>query len=303
MPDQPPDADVLAQLLEASWREIPFPTMMVESDGSHNVVAHKRCDRSGWRVENTGQNGYVYQFKIPFLNTISPGVNESWKNLYPDTYRRVLTALEDRTSGPFVHPDYGLRTCKAVDWKATLDPAFRGGPTLNVTLWETVDTGDAVALESTAVIPIAAAAAADLDAAFLPLDPPPDTGTPGGISLTDFIKSLGNIADEWNLFKMQWEASINRVVHALDVLEEKFGGEAGFSDSTERLISALHAIRLQGLRAARSTSIYVVPRRTTLPAIANRVKTSVSDLLRLNPTLRIAKTPVVPAQTVVRYYG
>jgi prophage DNA circulation protein len=294
-------ADVLAQLLEASWRGISFPTTQVETDGSHNVVQHRRQDRDGWRVENTGRNSYVFRFRIPFINTIAHGDNETWDVLYPVTYRRMLTALEDRTSGPFQHPDYGTRNCKVATYKTVLDPEFRGGPTMAVELYETVDDGDAIALDQTSTLAIAAEAAYDLDAEFLPLTPPPDTGTPGGISLTDFIKSLGAIADEWDLFKMQIAASINRVTHALEVLEEKFGGEPGFSDKTERLISALHAYRQQGLQRARPVSLYIVPRRTTLAAIAQRLRSSVPDLIRLNPEL--AASLIVPAQTAVRYYG
>lgn len=293
--------DTLSQLLGASWRSLAFPTLMVATKAGHNVVAHRRVDRDGVRVENTGQAGKIYTFKIPCVNTIVPGKNEAWQQpLYPFIYRALLTALDDRTSGTFVHPDFGQRNCKVAEWESTLDPAFRGGPTLAVTLWETVDDADAVALSATSTQPIAVTAAQTLDAMFLPLKPPPDTGTPGGISLFDFITSLGNLADEWDLMKMQWEASINRVTYQLTQLEEKFGDEPGFSDATERLISALHAIKAKALASSRSTRHYTVPAATTIPPLAARLGNTLPDLIKLNPSL--VKSPIVQPTTLVRYY-
>lgn len=293
--------DVLSQLLEASWRSIPVPTLNVGTKGGHRVVLHARQDRDGERGENTGRKGYAFTFKIPFINSLSRGRNETWKSLYPDTYRRFVEALEDRTTGALVHPDYGIRQCKAIDWETTLDPTFRGGPTLTVGFNESVDAGDAFGLGATSAVPIALAAAVDLDTLIYGMSPPPDTGTPGGQSLTDFIKGLGSIVDEWQLAQAQWEAAFNRVGYTLSGLAEKFGAVPGFSDATQRLISSLHAMRAQALGSAKSTSVYVVPRAATVPAIAQRLKSSVGDLIKLNPAL--AKGPVVPAETVVRYYA
>jgi len=303
-PGPPPvSPDILAQLLGASFRGVSFPSLMFSTKGSHNVVIHKRVDRDGWRVENTGQNGNVHSFKIPCVNTIVPGLNETWiaGQLYPANHNRLIVALTDRTSGPFVHPHFGKRTCKVAEWESTLDPDFRGGPTLMVTLFETVDdTGDAVALATTSISSLATAAALSLDATFAPLVPPPDTGTPGGISLSDFLKSLGALADEWSLMKMQWAASIDRVSYQLGVLEEKFGDSPGFSDQTERLISALHAIKANALATGAATSVYIVPQRATAAQVANRLGNTLSQIYQLNPQL--ARSPIVQPTTPVVYY-
>lgn len=295
-------ADVLSQLLEASWRGIGVPTVMVGADGSHNIVLHKRVDRNGARVENTGRNSGVYTFKVPFVNTITPGPLETWAQpLFPGVYVRFLTALEDRSTGPFVHPIHGQRKCKAADWKEVLDPDFRGGVVLQVQLIETVDDGDAVAIADTAVLSVAAAAAFTLDAGIATLHPPPDTGLPAGMTIVGFIKSLGAIADQVDLARQQILGKIDALINALSVLKQKFIGDGGFSDATERLISALHAYKAEGLRADKATSVYIVPALSSLPAVARKLKNDVGDMLKLNPGL--AASPFIPAQTPVVYYA
>jgi len=296
------DIDVLSQLLEASWRGIPFPIVSLETSGGHNIVPHLRVDRNGARVENTGRKSLTFSLRIPFINTIAKGPNETWKDLYPITYRKMLTACEDRSTGDFVHPDYGLRKCKVATFSTTLEPDYRGGALLALQLFETVDDGDAIAIEDTTVIPIATAAARNLDAKLGNLSPSPFKNILGdGVGLTDFIKSLGAIGDQVALFGKKITGKINGLISALDGLKSSFGGDPGFSADTERLISSLHAYKLKVLRTEKSTSIYVVPRNATMSAIANKKKNSLKDLLNLNPSL--AGRAFVPAQTAVVYYS
>ena len=294
--------DILSQLLEASFRDIPFPTLMVHAEGGHNVVTHKRVDRNGWRVENTGMNGYVFSFKIPCINSLVRGPNETWESaLYPDVYLKILSALEDRSTGPFVHPSYGKRSCKVDKWSEDLDPDFRGGPTLTVSLLETVDSGDAVSVADTSVIPIAKSAAADLDNVIGSMDPYPYTGT-DGLSLEDFVDFLGSLADQWELFKAQMEARVNRVIAAMDKLSQKFGYVPGFSQNTQALISALHAMKNQATtKKSKPVSVLAVRKATSKGALAQRTKNSVQQIIELNPEL--AKSAVVPANVAVRYYA
>jgi len=298
------DIDVLSQLLEASWRGIPFPNLSVDTSGGHNIVPHLRVDRNGARIENTGRKSLVFSLAIPFINTIAKGPNETWKDLYPITYRKMLTACEDRSTGDFIHPDYGLRKCKVGDYKTSLNPDYRGGTILTLQLMETVDDGDAVALEDTAVIPIATVAARNLDAKLGNLSPSPFKNILGdGVGLTDFIKSLGAIGDQVALFGKKITGKINGVIGALDSLKSSFGGDAGFSADTDRLISSLHAYKIKVLRTEKATSIFVVkkPKGTTVSALANLKKNSVKDILNLNPSL--AGKAIVPFNTPIVYYS
>jgi len=273
---------------------------MVATKGGHRLVRHARVDRNGVRVENTGMEGYVFDLKIPLLNTIAPGLNETWQGLYPTVYGKLLTALEDRSTGDFVHPVYGSRTCKVNEFTEALDPDFRGGTVLSVQLWETTDDGDAATLSMPSASSIAVGAAFDLDAQYLPLVPPPDTGTPDGMSLVDFIKWIGTFADRAELYQMQWEAKINKVINAIQTTKEKYDSIGGLADASDRLIAALHALKAQALVLPKPTSYHVTQRNTTLGALANELKNPVVALMALNAYL--GKAAVVPALTAVRYY-
>lgn len=315
----PTSVDVLAQLQGSSFRGIGFPSLSFSAKYSHRLVRHARMDRDGERVENTGLSGGIHTFKIPCINTIEPGPNETWSQtpgLYPFTYRKLLTALSDRTSGPYINPDLGSRNCKVSDFESTLDPDFRGGPTLVVTLVEsTDDDANAVPLASTSTKSLALTAAAALDAAFLTLNPPVDTGTPGGAPLGDWLSTILLALDVFELGVMQWDASISRVLFSLSALQDaflsmpfdlltlQFGllGSGSLFDNVDRLISALHALRAQALSTGANTSLYIVPRDCTVAQIAGRVGNTMEQLFQLNPAL--AKSFVVPSTTEVRYYA
>jgi len=300
-PAGPPTPDALSQLQGTSWRGISFPSMTVDMSGGHNIVTHRFMDRNGARLENAGQKEYNYKLKIPFVNGLWRGQTEEWDDpLFPDTLIEFLTAVEDRSDGALVHPIYGTRNCKALDWQQTLDPLFRGGVVLLASFGETIGDGDAATLASTSTLSILQDAAEDLDGMIATLDPPPDTGT-GGPSLADFIDSIEAIGDEWNLLVMQVNAKIAAVINTMIGLEEAFGYVPGFSDATMRLVSALHAVADRNLRQSKAVSFYVTPSPTTLGSLALRLKTDVSTLLKLN--IALARNPIVPAQTIVTYYS
>jgi len=273
---------------------------MVHTEGGHRLVAHARVDRNGERQENTGRKSYRFKLKIPFINTIARGKNETWENLFPGTYRKMIAALEDRSTGPFTHPIYGSVTCKADSWSEDIDPDFRGGPVLMVEFAETADDADSAGVASMSALSIAETAALSLDAIFIPLRPPIDLGTPPGMSLADFVRKIGAIADRIDLMRQQWEAKVFRVIYALETTKGKYENAFGVADNIDRLVSALHELRRQTLVLVRPTSIYVVPRATTAAALAQRLLNPVAVLFALNSTL--AASPIVPAETAIRYY-
>jgi prophage DNA circulation protein len=297
----PTSPDVLAQLQGTSWRGISFPSMSVDMKGGHNVVVHQFMDRNGARLENTGQKYNEFTLKIPFVNGLWTGDMEDWEDpLFPTVLLQFLTAVEDRSDGPLVHPTYGSRNCKALTWGETLDPNFRGGVVLLVSFGETIADGDAATLASTSTLTIATAAANTLDDSIMTLTPPPDTGT-GGISLSAFVSSIEAIGDEWNLLVMQVNAKIAQVINSLMGIAEAFGYVPGLSDATMRLVSALHAMRDKQLQQSKAVSYYVTPKYSTLPSLTTKLKTDVSTLLKLNPSL--ARSALIPPQTIVTYYS
>ena len=134
-------ADVLEQFLECSWRGISFPTQSVDTEITHDLAVHKKADRDGGNVEATGRNPTVYSVKAVFLNTIVPGPMETWSNLFPDTYNLFIEAVEDRSTGDFVHPFHGSRRCKIVKMSESFAAQSRGGPTVTVQFIWTAASG------------------------------------------------------------------------------------------------------------------------------------------------------------------
>ncbi|WP_437767186.1 DNA circularization N-terminal domain-containing protein [Sorangium sp. So ce281] len=293
-------ADVLSQLLGASWRGISVPAILVTTKGGHGVVAHKRMDRDGWLIENTGRNSAMFSFKIPFVNTITRGPNETWSELYPKTYREFTAALEDRQPGTLVHPDYGERLCSTVDWEVVLDPDFRGGPTVQVTWMETADEDKAFAGLSSDFA-IAASSAVELDNIVGILPPAQKPNLDGFGSFTEFVRSLQAVGDQIDLARSKAVAKIDRVVSQVRRLEDTYGRvNVGFRDTSNRFISAMHSIQQSLATKSTDKGFYVIPKSTTVTSVALRFRNSVTEILSLNPLL--AGSPVVSAHTAIRYY-
>jgi hypothetical protein len=59
----------------------------------------------------------MFSARIPFNNGVQAAAFEAWagQTLFPDLFLRFLAAVQDGSSGEFVHPVYGTLTCKARD--------------------------------------------------------------------------------------------------------------------------------------------------------------------------------------------
>ena len=215
-----PSKDVLSQLLECSFRAISFPVETLEVSFAQDVIQHKRMDRDGAKLENTGMGAITYTVKAPFCNSISKGPMETWKDLYPDTKNKVLDALQDRTTGDFIHPELGLRRCKATGVHSALDPNYRSGVVLNFTLVEDTEEDDAVSITANSTISIAKTAAVDLDAKLGNLKPPVKSGIEedGFKSFTDFVDKIGGAFDQVGLLQKQVIGKIDRVIGRINKL-------------------------------------------------------------------------------------
>jgi len=86
--------DVLVQLLECSFRDVAFPVASLLTEFQHSVVQHRRMDRNGAKLENTGRGPISYSIRAPFCNTIARGPMETWDNLYPQINKAVLPNFE-----------------------------------------------------------------------------------------------------------------------------------------------------------------------------------------------------------------
>lgn len=296
--------DVLSQLQELSWRDISVPSVLVNTKCSHSVVAHKRMDRDGALLENTGRDPLFVTVRIPFINTFDQGQNETWDGpLFPDVYEKFVEALKDRSPGDFQHPTYGRFRALVMDWSETLDPDFRGGPTIEVSFQETVDDTEQTGESGESSFSIAQGAAVELDGAIIEIPPEeqPNLSLDGFDSFVDFVRSVIRVGNQADLMRSQAVAKIDRMIGIVDDLQD--AGEqvdAGFRDTAGRFISAMHTLKKTLASKAADKGVYIVPKPTTVVSIALRLKNTPPEILTLNPLL--ALKPIVPKETLVRYY-
>lgn len=294
--------DVLSQLLECSFRSVSFPVESLTTEVTHDVIQHKRMDRDGAKLENTGLGAYTYNVKAPFCNTIARGTMEHWPMpLYPEIKNALLTALEDRSTADFVHPEFGKRRCKCVQFSTALDPNYRSGVIVNFSLVEDTEDDDAVTITKNSLISMATRAAFDLDAAMGKLDPPPKTGLEGYSSFASFMWALKSIFDQIDLFKQQIVGMINRAISSVNQLTQSVVDCVhSLGSAPDDFTHALLKLRNNALVQDRELGYYQTRIPMTIGQISTMYLNSISDLLTLNPSL--ASSPVIKPYTIIRYY-
>lgn len=323
--------DVLSQLLECSFRGISFPVESLEFSFSHDIIQHRRMDRDGASLENTGRGAISFNIKAPFCKTITRGKNETWSDLYPNQYSLVLDAVKDRTTGDFVHPSFGKLRCKATNVKGGLDPNYRSGEVLSWTLIEDTEGDDALDITISSNLAIARTAAINLDAAIGKLNPPIPTNLEedGFSSFTDFVDKVGSKFDQVSLLQKQVLGKIDRVISKIDRLTYKLTNsikelsslpnnilisaykaekilenykqiKRDLENIPEQLKAALLKIKHNAIATTKPVSFYQVKGDTTLSQLSLQLLNPIKDLVALNPEL-ISK-PKVAIFTIVKYY-
>lgn len=297
------EGEILSQLLECSFRDISFPVESLETEVSHDVIQHKRMDRDGAKLENTGLGPIVYNIKAPFCNTIAKGPMETWNNLYPVQKNKMLDALSDRSTGDFLHPELGLRRCKCQHFKTTLDPNYRGGVVLVFSLIEDTEADDAIAITQNSVLALALQSAINLDAALGKLKPPPVTGLEksGFKSFEAFIRSITSIFDRVGLIQKQIIGKIDRVIGAINRLTSTVVDTVqNLGNAPDQLIHSLLQIKKNALIKDQELGYYQTRVPLTVSQIGIMFGNTIQDLITLNPEL--AASPVVKSYSIVRYY-
>lgn len=297
------ELDVLAQLLECSFRGISFPVESLDMDVSHDVIQHKRMDRDGAKLEDTGLGAFTYQIKAPFCNTIARGPMETWDNLYPDTKNKMLEALSDRSTGDFIHPELGLRRCKCLNFRTGLDPNYRGGIVISFTLVEDTEEDDAVVITQNSTLALAVSSAISLDAALGNLTPPPVTGLEedGFKSFEDAMRKISGAFDQVGLLQKQVIGKIDRVIGRVNKLTETaVGTVTNLGTFPDQLISSLLRIKKNALIQSKPLGFFQTQAPITVGQLALLLGNSVLELINLNPGLASAVS--VPKFTLVRYY-
>jgi hypothetical protein len=159
-----PARDDLGRTLSPfSWEGIEFPGEDVSTSFGHDSAQHKGFGTRGADIETTGPKAKVVRVKAVFLNGL-----RGWRGdaLYPDTYQRVVAALEANPEGLLGHPTRGAFAAHFDEGSEEIRAPQRRGLTITLQFTEQqgsaelIDMGWTVVGEPAQVV-IGAAAAAD----------------------------------------------------------------------------------------------------------------------------------------------
>ena len=309
-----PVTDPFPLLLGYAFRGLGFPVVDTMLEVRQDLVIHKFADRDGAHVEGTGRHPFQITARIPFLNGIQPGPQETWQSnsLYPLQWRGFFKACCDNSSGTLVHPELGPLTVKVEHCRTVWAAAKRSGVEVEVSWIESDDSGTALASALASPSPLAgllaSAAAIDEQIAALQGDPsagisvyqPPATISSLVASVTLSVGIQGSLG----------QASLGQcavVIQQATAVQASLYTEANSSAlswplvlSCDQAIEAARNTRATLLQGAAPVSLYTTLKDSTLGQLAAVIPADIGVLISLNGQLCAA--PVVPAGTVVRFY-
>lgn len=326
------DIDVLKTLRFCKWREISFHAVSVDCELAHDLVEHKYPDRDGAHVENTGRAPLRISAKVVFVNSLFP-TNQDWGystlDMFPGQWDVFRAAMADKRSGTLVHPDLGPLQCKAASIKWTIDGSFRGGVMADC---EWVETNEESTKDFTNFIKenlpdpfstiensssaftaaLAAARAQQLgqlsqfnpDAPSYPVTPP--KGPVYNQSVYDLVRNMRGVSDQVSLLSRRIANFPDTIKYQVNALKTSVNTGASslrwpVEKAAQETINAANDIKKTLGAVQRSTKVILTSAPSTLAALASQLKSSVTDLVTLNPAL--ASEPVVRAFYPVRYYA
>ena len=301
---------LFASLLEFRWKDVSFPTVSFHTRLRQDLAIHKFADRDGAHVEGTGRAPLEITARIPFINGLTAGTNETWQRpLYPFTWRKFFAACADKTSGTLQHPELGPITCKVetveTDWSAQV----RGGVWVDAVWLETDDTGLDLEQDLGSPSPAAqvAAAAGDLDTAIANSSPIVTPSLPQEqFSFSDLAFAVRGIVDVPSMLSKEIGGRLDNIIYETNtVLQALQGADSNalnwpLYDAAIQLQSATRDLKRLELNSGRSISLYRVPNDAALWMVAQNIPAPLDDIMALNPAL--ISFAVVPRDTVVRYY-
>lgn len=312
----PDTYDLFEQLLPAKWRDVEFPVTHHRMSIAHDLVEHKYWGVDGARVESTGLAPMRFHFTAPLLNTISPGRNERWAELYPNQMRALIAAFQKKEVGALQTLEFGEVLCKAermdIDW----DAARRGGVDVDLSFVETSIVEDNSLLTSKTPIEAVDIGAIEMDSPTLKVDlkkllEDAGVGLPPylldeGIGLSELANKVKAVADAPSVLSYRAAGQINALVYQVERIQQSASAAKSALTwpaiaNAERIKAAAYKIQQNLLAGTKRVAMFTVPHDTTLAGVVRQLpEAKVGDLIKLNPGLM--KSPEIPRGTSVRYY-
>ena len=298
--------ELFAQLKEFSWRGIAFPATTFETVLRHDLAEHKYPDRDGADVEATGLAPIEITARVPFRNGVIPARSESFGRLYPDTWRRFIAAMADKSTGTLQHPELGPLRCKPHSVRTVWAAEPRDGVDVDCSWIETIDPQQKVAMPSP--IQTAMRGALDLDASLGTVASLPQTPTYEP-NFADMMRGIQAIGDSVTLLSHRGAGVIASVEYRAQAVIDSVDRADKAGDVTlwalrqaaERVKSGVRGLRDTLLQSKRRIGLYPVPKPMTLAGVAAALSVDVTDLIDLNPGL--LRLPIVAQGAIVRFYA
>jgi hypothetical protein len=304
---------LFAGLLELSFKGISFPYAKLHTRLRHDLAIHKFADRDGAHIEGTGRAPLEITARVPLLNGLDAGINETWQRpLYPFVRDLLLAACSDRSSGELQHPELGKTlTCKVQTMEWELEAQVRSGVWVDFAWIETDDSGDSLdqALSVPSPLANAQAAAADLDSnlAGLATIVVPDPYVPP-ISFSDLVNQIRAVVDLPTELQKSAAGRLDNIVYEANALTFSLNSAVNANalnwpmlQAAQRAKESAYDLKATILQKGKPVKFYVTQKDSTLAQIASTIGANVMDVISLNPAYAIS--PTVPSGSSVRYYA
>jgi hypothetical protein len=292
--------DALSRLPHFSWRGIAVPITGVRTASfAHENVQHKFVYRDGQLIETTGAQNWTFSYTFPMRQDIAKG---PYRNLYAETLPKLIAACRDRSVGELMDPELGFFRAVPTSLTSELDVMRRDGTDLRV---EFVHSPDVESVDYEFVDDLYSGASGDaglLDEQIELVDwEQEDSPEP----TADLFASIDGIGRQLEFAQNKLAANFDNIAYKLERIEGTVDRLENpnvwpLKRSSRRLRSAVIRAKQQGADPLRKVVTVTQRHAKALSEVASENEMELGELLRLNPSL--AKTPMVPAEALVRVF-
>lgn len=330
--------DLLGQLPAVSFRGITFPWVNYKVDGRNTHTELTPLNGKGSFIDMVSQESQSISIDVPCFQNLDRGPNETnadYTQLFTKTFPGLIAAMEDLTPGDLIDPIRGSLTVKPCDYSYSLGPEARNGALLTLNFKVHVDTAPSEELQPLDLISTASNFALQYEGVVEALlAEEMDLSNPFS---TDWAGAVTGVIGQVNLATLSFQGKIQntlgqvrKVQGAVTSLENTLTQRSvnpplpgdpllktlvavkqshdpntapaamrdKLTDMEYACIRALAAAKVPGKR----TRKHYVAVDTLITAVARETKTSVSDLLALNPSLNRIQRGIVPGSSLLTVY-
>lgn len=293
--------DVLKQLPHLSFRGIQVPCVSISGGFQHESADHKFQFRDEELIESLGRRNITLAYTVPFREDL---FLTPQGQLFTVVFPQWLDACRDRSRGPLVDPILGEIPAKVTQFRYNVDPNKRDGIDVDVEFIHAPEQNSIAELdvttdevESTGKAFQALGQQAEL--VDWKQEPPPEP-------FVDPFSAIGGVFDQVSANIDKIARTADNMAFKLDKMNKSIDKVADvrnwpIQQSARRLMGSIQRSKERIGGRGRRTSIYQVPVDTQRGPLAANLGNTLGELITLNP--RIAQTPVVQANTQVRYYA